>query len=75
MNKLSYVHQHINLPEKYIQNVISLLDEGSTIPFIARYRKERTNGMDELEIGKVRDLSKAFNGSKVYARLFRNKEN
>jgi uncharacterized protein len=60
MNKLDYIHQHINLNEKFIQNVISMLDEGSTIPFIARYRKERTNGMDELEIGRIRDLSKAF---------------
>ena len=30
----------LNQPEAYIQNVIALLDEGNTIPFIARYRKE-----------------------------------
>ncbi|MCB0760343.1 MAG: RNA-binding transcriptional accessory protein [Flavobacteriales bacterium] len=35
--------------------VIRLLEEGATIPFIARYRKEQTGGMDEVEIGRIRD--------------------
>ena len=36
--------------EKYIQNVIDLLDEGNTIPFIARYRKEAHGGMDDTAL-------------------------
>ena len=37
----------LNQPEAYIQNVIALLDEGNTIPFIARYRKEAHGAMDD----------------------------
>ena len=39
--------------EKYVQNVVALLDEGNTIPFIARYRKEVTGGLDDTQL---RDL-------------------
>ena len=34
--------QELNCKQEYIENVIALLDEGNTIPFIARYRKEQT---------------------------------
>ncbi len=36
-----------------ITNTMQLLDEGATVPFIARYRKEATNNLDEVEIGKI----------------------
>ena len=36
--------------EKYVQNVVALLDEGNTIPFIARYRKEAHGGMDDTAL-------------------------
>ena len=39
----------------FIQNTINLLESGATIPFIARYRKEMTGSLDEVDIGKVRD--------------------
>ncbi|WP_031545183.1 Tex family protein [Salinicoccus luteus] len=42
-------------PEKYIRSVLGLLEEGNTVPFIARYRKEMTGGMDELEIKSIYD--------------------
>src|SRR5699024_12296737 len=35
--------------------VIQLLDEGNTVPFIARYRKEATGGLDEVEIKSIQD--------------------
>lgn len=38
-----------------VRNTIELLDEGATVPFIARYRKERTGSLDEVAIGAVRD--------------------
>ena len=40
----------LNQPEAYIQNVIALLDEGNTIPFIARYRKELHGAMDDTTL-------------------------
>ena len=36
--------QELNCKQEYIENVIALLDEGNTIPFIARYRKEQHSG-------------------------------
>ena len=41
--------------EEYIQNVITLLDEGNTIPFIARYRKEMHGGMDDTSLRALND--------------------
>jgi len=40
---------------KQVESVAELLDEGGTVPFIARYRKERTGGLDEVAIQRVRD--------------------
>ncbi len=45
----------LNAPEKYIENVISLIDEGNTIPFIARYRKELHGGMDDTALRTLED--------------------
>lgn len=44
------------LDVRYISNVLQLLDEGATIPFISRYRKEMTGSMDEVRITEIRDL-------------------
>lgn len=41
------------LKAERVDNVLALLDEGCTIPFISRYRKERTGGMDEVQIGSI----------------------
>ena len=38
----------LQLQEKAVANTLSLLEEGCTIPFISRYRKERTGGLDEV---------------------------
>lgn len=45
---------------RYIQQLLELLDEGATIPFIARYRKERTGNMDEVRIGEIKTLYGQF---------------
>ena len=45
----------LNLQEKAVANTISLLEEGCTIPFISRYRKERTGGLDEVQIAAISD--------------------
>ena len=47
------IAKELNLSEKAVDNTLELLDEGCTIPFIARYRKERTGGLDEVQIGKI----------------------
>ena len=43
-----------------IQNTIELLDEGATIPFISRYRKERTGSLDEVAIGDIKEAYDKF---------------
>jgi uncharacterized protein len=45
----------LNIREQQIQKTLSLLQEGATIPFIARYRKELTGSLDEVEIANIRD--------------------
>lgn len=43
-----------------VQNLLELLDEGATIPFIARYRKEKTGNMDEVRVGDIKTLYGQF---------------
>ena len=45
----------LKINEKYITNVLNLLEEGNTIAFIARYRKELTNSLDEVAIKLIQD--------------------
>ena len=45
----------LGLPRGGVAAVIALLDEGSTVPFIARYRKERTGGLDEVQIRGIEE--------------------
>lgn len=46
----------LELPEKQVSNTLELLDSGATIPFIARYRKEATGTLDEVQITQIRDM-------------------
>ncbi|MFT3698138.1 MAG: Tex family protein [Kofleriaceae bacterium] len=45
----------LSLPASGVAAVIALLDEGNTVPFIARYRKERTGGLDEVQIRAIEE--------------------
>src|ERR1700743_1026733 len=47
---LLHIAQILNLPLQGVRAVMTLLDEGSTVPFIARYRKEATGNLDEVQI-------------------------
>ena len=47
--------RELSCREDYIQNVIRLLDEGNTLPFIARYRKELHGGMDDTQLRALQD--------------------
>lgn len=60
MQRHEFIKQRTSLSEKGIQNVTELLLEGATIPFIARYRKERTGGLDEVEIAAIRDEAQKY---------------
>jgi uncharacterized protein len=50
----------LQIAEKCVNGTLSLLDEGCTIPFIARYRKERTGALDEVQIAAISDLYEKF---------------
>ncbi|MCK5492024.1 MAG: RNA-binding transcriptional accessory protein, partial [Candidatus Omnitrophica bacterium] len=47
------VIQDVEIPDKFVRNTIELLQEGSTIHFIARYRKEKTNSLDEEQLRNI----------------------
>lgn len=47
----------LNISIKYVDNTLQLLDSGCTIPFISRYRKERTGGLDEVQIARISELN------------------
>ncbi|HLR49696.1 MAG TPA: Tex family protein [Candidatus Sphingobacterium stercoripullorum] len=51
------IAKELTLPVKQVSSTIELLDSGSTVPFIARYRKEVTGGLTEVEITAIRDRS------------------
>ena len=55
MNMIETLAQEFHLRPEHVQNVISLLDEGNTIPFIARYRKEMHGSMDDQVIRQLAD--------------------
>jgi uncharacterized protein len=60
MQILPYIIQQTQLPSKSIENTIMLLNEDATIPFISRYRKERTGNLDEVQIGEIVKFKELF---------------
>ena len=57
---LHHILKITNLPESSVKNTLALLAEDCTIPFIARYRKERTGNLDEVQIELIVTLKEAF---------------
>lgn len=53
----SFISHSLSLPLQSVSAVLTLLDEGCTIPFIARYRKERTGNLDEVQITNISELN------------------
>ena len=45
----------LNITERQVESTLNLLNEGATIPFISRYRKEMTGGLDEVQIGNIKE--------------------
>ncbi len=60
MDKIQFIQQNITIQEKQINAVLQLLSEDCTIPFIARYRKDKTGNLGEVEIEQIQKLSKNF---------------
>src|ERR1700728_3445918 len=54
-NVLLHIAKTLNVPLKGLVAVIDLLDEGGTLPFIARYRKEATGNLDEVQIRAIEE--------------------
>jgi uncharacterized protein len=57
---VGYILKYTQLPEKGIQNTIELLNEDCTIPFISRYRKEKTGNLDEVQVGAIVQFKEQF---------------
>ncbi|WP_027723430.1 Tex family protein [Maridesulfovibrio zosterae] len=55
-DNISRISSELNIPHKNVKAVVELLDEGATIPFISRYRKEATGSLDEVSVSSVNDL-------------------
>lgn len=60
MQLISYIAKNTQLPEKGIQNTVELLNEDCTVPFISRYRKEKTGNLDEVQIGAIVQFKAQF---------------
>jgi uncharacterized protein len=51
------ISQKLHLGKDQVEQVMELLNSDATIPFIARYRKEKTGGLDEVQLANIRDLA------------------
>ena len=62
MNKtiLSIISHNLNIKETQVSNTIKLFDEGGTVPFISRYRKEQTGSLDEVQIQQIKEQNEKF---------------
>ncbi len=60
MTTVTFIQQQLNISEKSINNTLQLLAEDCTIPFISRYRKDKTGNLDEVEIEQISKISKQF---------------
>ena len=55
--RVRIIAEKLSVPYRNVLNTIELLDEGCTIPFISRYRKERTGSLDEVKITAISDMT------------------
>lgn len=56
----SLISKSLNLSSRNVESTIKLLNEGATIPFISRYRKELTGGLDEVQIANIKELNDKY---------------
>lgn len=60
MTTVAFIQKQLNISEKSINHTLQLLAEDCTIPFIARYRKDKTGNLDETQIEQIAKISKQF---------------
>ena len=56
INYATIIANQLNVNQRQVEKTIELLESGATVPFIARYRKEATGGLNEVQIAAIRDL-------------------
>lgn len=54
------IARELGVKEWQVENCVKLFDEGATIPFVSRYRKERTGGLDEVAVAEIRHLADVY---------------
>ncbi|PKO95749.1 MAG: RNA-binding transcriptional accessory protein [Bacteroidetes bacterium HGW-Bacteroidetes-7] len=57
---IDFISKQLSVAEWQVEHCIALFDEGATIPFVSRYRKERTGGLDEVQITEIKHLYTRF---------------
>ena len=57
---ISYIAERLQVKDWQVENCVFLFDDGATIPFISRYRKERTGGLDEVSVAEIRHWADVF---------------
>ena len=59
-NYIEFISRQLSVAEWQVEHCIALFEEGATIPFVSRYRKERTGGLDEVQITEIKHLHTRF---------------
>ncbi|MFB0907491.1 MAG: Tex-like N-terminal domain-containing protein, partial [Spirosomataceae bacterium] len=54
--QIQYISQTVGVSERSVKNTIDLFKDGATMPFVARYRKEVTGGLDEVQLADIKLL-------------------
>ena len=61
--KTIYIHEiarKLGVKDWQVENCVSLFEEGATIPFISRYRKEKTGGLDDAAVAEIKHWNEVF---------------
>ena len=57
---IDFIAAHLDVKPWQVENCISLFEDGCTIPFISRYRKEKTGGLDDVAVASVSHWAEVF---------------
>lgn len=60
MEKSEYISSKLNIPTSKIDSALDLFSQGATVPFVARYRREVTGGLDENQLRGIESLGSKF---------------
>ena len=57
---IDYIARAIGVKDWQVENCVHLFEEGNTIPFISRYRKEKTGGLDDVAVAEIKHWNDVF---------------